>query len=99
MPKVKYSEHVRSEIAVLIERGNITPVEVITLRANSWEWEAIVPALDDEALVQRIRYCVANCSMRRYPAAIYEESLQVLAEEAADRLSRKVVPHEQIRNL
>ena len=94
MPKVKYPEHIRPEIGVLIERGNITPEE-IPPRMNSWEWEALIPALNNEALAQRIRYTIANCSRRRFPAIVYEEALQIMAEEAADRLSpRKVEPSE-----
>ena len=88
---MKYSEHIRPAIADLIERGNITP-EKIPPRMNSWEWEAIIPALDNEALVQRIRYTIANCERRRYPATTYEEALQVMAEVAAERLFPKPPP-------
>lgn len=44
-------EHVRPEIQALAKRGNVTPAEVAELRINSWEWEHLIPAMNDEAFI------------------------------------------------
>jgi hypothetical protein len=67
--------NVRPEIQALIERGGVTPAEVKELRCNSWEWEALVPALTDDALAERVQYAADNCSRGKRPFATYEEAL------------------------
>ena len=46
-------DHVRPEVQALVRRGNVTAAEVAEMRCNSWEWEALTLAMDDEAFVTR----------------------------------------------
>jgi hypothetical protein len=55
------SDHVRPEIQALIDRGNVTLAELHELRCNSWEWDALVPAMTDEALISRAQRAIDNC--------------------------------------
>jgi hypothetical protein len=69
-------DHVKPEIAALVRRGSITLTEVKELRANSWEWEAIAVACNDEAFLHLLEQKLANCEVRnRRPAATYVESV------------------------
>lgn len=69
-------EHIGDDIEALIERGNITEAEDAELRCNSYERQAMVPALTDEALLWRMRHCVANCFFsQRVPASTYNKAL------------------------
>jgi hypothetical protein len=71
-------EHVRPEIQALAKRGNVTPAEVAELRCNSWEWEHLVPAMNDEALVGRVEHALANCGRHRRPFLTYNEAVEGL---------------------
>lgn len=71
--------HIRPEIQSLIARGNVTPAELAELRCNSWEWEALVPALNDEAFVERMQHSIDNCFARHdRPFATYNDAVQGL---------------------
>jgi hypothetical protein len=73
------SEHIRPEIAALIARGNITLTELNELRCNSWEWQAMVPAMNDEAFVDRMEYALKNCfTPARRPFSTYNEAVEGL---------------------
>ena len=72
-------EHVRPEIRSLVARGNVTPAELAELRCNSWEWEALVPALNDEAFVERMQHSIDNCfTQHGRPFATYNDAVQGL---------------------
>ena len=68
---------IRPEIRALVERGSVTKEEVAALRCNSWEWEALVPAYDDTAFVERVEHTLANCSQVRKHMT-YDEAMVVL---------------------
>jgi hypothetical protein len=69
--------HVRPEIQELVKRGNITASDIKELRCNSWEWEAIIPKLDNQAFVERMEHALANCgTARRRPYASYNEAVE-----------------------
>lgn len=73
------SEHISPEIAALVARGRITSAEIAELRCNSWEWEAIIPALNDEAFVDRMQYALNNCfTPQRRPFSTYNTALEGL---------------------
>lgn len=72
-------ERIRPEIRALVERGNITPAELLEIRCNSWEWEALVPAMTDEAFVERMQYSLDNCFTRRErPFTTYNQAVEGL---------------------
>lgn len=72
-------ERIRPEIAALVKRGNITSAETKEIRCNSWEWEAMIPALDDEAFVERMQYALDNCFTRRErPYTTYNQAIEGL---------------------
>jgi hypothetical protein len=68
--------NIRPEIQTLIARGNVTSAELAELRCNSWEWEALVPAMDDEAFVGNLVHTLGNCSRASgRPFASYDEAI------------------------
>jgi hypothetical protein len=70
---------VRPEIRDLAKRGNVTSAEVAELCCNSWEWEALVPALSDEAFVKRMQYALDNCfTTRERPFVTYNAAVEGL---------------------
>lgn len=78
---------IKPEITALIKRGNITVEEVHNLRANSYEWEAMVPALSIEALIERTNQALDNCPRPNIPAQSYTEAVRdVFAPELIKRL-------------
>ena len=81
------SDNVRPHIHALIERGKITLEEYKELRCNSWEYEALVPALSIEALIWASENCIRNCSRVSRPATTYDEAVySVYAPELIRRL-------------
>jgi hypothetical protein len=83
------NEHVRPEIRALVQRGRVTSAEVAALRCNSWEWEALLPAMTDEAFEARVEHCLKNCSPARSPAGSYDEAAYaVYLPELLKRLKR-----------
>jgi hypothetical protein len=72
------NEHVRPEIQALAKRGNVTPAEVAELRCNSWEWEHLTPAMNDEAFVARMEHAIANCGHHKRPFTTYNEAVEGL---------------------
>lgn len=70
---------IRPEIEKLAKRGNVTPAEVAELRCNSWEWELIIPAMNDEAFVNQMQRALDNCfTTRRRPFSTYNEAVEGL---------------------
>lgn len=81
------SDNIRPNIRALIERGKITLEEYKQLRCNSWEFEAMVPALSLDALLWASENCVRNCSKVSRPATTYDEAMHsVYAPELIRRL-------------
>jgi hypothetical protein len=86
-------EHVRPEIQALVKRGNITTAEVASLSCNSWEWEHLIPAMNDEAFVVRMEYALARCGVHKRPFVTYNEAVEGLyAPELLKRF--KLAAHE-----
>lgn len=78
---------VRPEIRQLIKRGNITLAETNELRCNSYEWEAMIPALATEALIWRTEHAIGQLHPARVPARTYDEAVPgVYAPELIRRL-------------
>src|SRR5512147_2228443 len=76
---------IKPEFQALIDRGNVTLAEYEALRGNTWDWEAIVPALDDEALAHVIEHYARN--MRPMYRHTYDGAMQaILAPEMVKRL-------------
>lgn len=70
-------EMIGPEIKALLSREQwITLEELKALRCNSWEWEAIVPKLDDEAFLYQLQYAVDNCMLQlARPYATYPDAV------------------------
>lgn len=66
---------IRPEVQTLVDRGNVTADEVIELRCNSWEWEAIIPVMNDQAFIARVEHALHNCSPGTRPFPSYNESM------------------------
>ena len=82
-------EHVRPEIQALVKRGNVTPAETAELHCNSWEWEHLTPAMNDEAFVARVEHALANCGHLKRPFTTYNEAVEGLyAPELLRRFKR-----------
>lgn len=81
------SNEIRPEIRALIERGKVTLHEYQELRCNSWEHEALVPAMAIETLLFATTHALHNCSRAKKPASTYEEAIHgVYAPELIRRL-------------
>ncbi len=82
-------ERIRPEIKNLIKRGNITVAEHEEIRCNSWEREALVPALNDEAFVKQMRRALDNCfTTRDRPFTTYNQAVEGLyAPELLERFA------------
>ena len=72
----RLDEHVRPEIQALAKRGNVTPAEVAELRINSWEWEHLTPAMNDEAFVARLEHAIKNSGWHKRPFSTYNEAVE-----------------------
>lgn len=83
-------ERIRPEIQALIRRGNVTLAELQEIRCNSWEWEALAPALDDAAFVDRMQYALNNCAQSKTrPFTVYDDAVKGLyAPELLNRFQR-----------
>ena len=80
---------IKPEIRALIVRGNVTSAELAELRCNSWEWEALVPAMTDEAFIGHVEHALKNCSIVKRPAASYDDAIVgVHAPEMVKRLKK-----------
>jgi len=71
------AEMIRPEIRDLASRGNVTWAEYDALLMNSWEREALHPALTDEALICLLEtIMLPNCSTdRSKPAVTYNDAV------------------------
>lgn len=75
----EFDSHISDEIRALIQRGNVTLEELNELRCNSWEWQALVPAMTDEAFVDRMQYALDNChTPSKRPFSTYNEAVEGL---------------------
>ena len=75
----EFESHISDEIRALIQRGNVTLEELNGLRCNSWEWQALVPAMTDEAFVDRMQYALDNChTSSKRPFSTYNEAVEGL---------------------
>lgn len=74
----RLDEHVRPEIQALVKRGHITLDEYKNLRCNSWEWDHVHGALDDEALVYAVEHNLKNCFPKSHPCTTYSDSLAAI---------------------
>lgn len=72
------SDKIRPHIRALIDRGKITLEEYKELRCNSWEFEAMVPALSLEALLWASENCIHNCPRVSLPATTYNEAMHAV---------------------
>lgn len=82
---------IRPELQKLINRGNITPEEVKTIRANSEEWEELYLAMGDVALLETVTHNLHNCA--RVDVHCYEKALhEILVPELLKRLARAALP-------
>lgn len=82
---------VRKEYQALIDRGNITVEEYEAFRGNSWEHEAIISALNNQALMKYAHTILKNSTHNRTstsrPCSTYDEALAVvLVPELLKRL-------------
>ena len=73
------NENIRPHVRELISRGNETLAELNDLRCNSWEWQALVPAMTDEAFVDRMQYALKNCfTPQTRPFSTYNAAVEGL---------------------
>jgi hypothetical protein len=70
--------NIRPHVRALIDRGKITLDEYKELRCNSWEFEAMVPALSLDALLWASENCIRNCSRVSRPATTYDEAMHAV---------------------
>lgn len=87
----RYAVHIRPEIAALINRGNVTYAEYAVLRMNTYERNAMLPALDDRCLVNLTEGHLRQCSQnKRYVPTTYDEVvISLIVPELLKRLERK----------
>jgi len=85
---------IRPDIQKLIDRGNVTPAEVAELRCNSWEWEALIPKMNDEAFVRFVEHALNNTGVNqiRRPFATYDDSVKGLLAPELLRRFRSLAP-------
>ena len=50
----------RPEVTALIERGNVTAEEILSLSCTYSEWVTLVPAMTDEAFADRVEQALRN---------------------------------------
>ena len=75
---------VKPEFQALIARGNVTVAEYQSLSGSTADWEAIIPALDDEALAHVAEHYAKNM----FPAhGTYDHAMvRRIVPEVAKRL-------------
>jgi hypothetical protein len=67
---------IKPEIKALIEReGPVSLEEYRALRMNSYDREALIPKLSDEALLWDIEYALENVGHQRSPPETYNEAI------------------------
>lgn len=67
---------IRPEVRALVKRGNVTLEEWQTFRGNSWEMEAIVQVLTNEALAHVVQHWVTNSRLPGMrPFTTYNEAV------------------------
>lgn len=77
--EAEWRSHMKPAAIALIERGNVTNEERKAFVGNSYEWERMIPVLDDEAFLASLAHVQANVQFdQRRPCASYNESLALL---------------------
>lgn len=72
-------DHIRQEIKDLIRRGNVTSEDLSEIRCNSWELEALVPAMNDEVFVDCMEHALKNCfTTIERPFSTYNKAIEAL---------------------
>ncbi len=84
------TDHISSKIRALVDRGNVTLEEYREIRCNSWEHEALVPVLSDEAFTEALEHALKNCfTARERPFVTYNQAVEGLyAPELLKRFKR-----------
>jgi hypothetical protein len=92
---------IRPHIQALIDSGCVSLPVYRELRGNSWEWEALVPVLSQEAFIEHLEHNLRNCEFnQRRPFVTYNDSLAgLLAPECVRRLREKQVEIARITDL
>lgn len=100
-PKEIDLEYIRPEIQALVKRRNVTLEELSNLRINSWERDALVPVMTNEALIDRAEYAVANCFVtRERPFCTYNQAVEGLfAPELIKRLKLEMEAAENMASV
>lgn len=81
--------YIRKEIRELIERGSITVEENESIACNSYERQAMIPALTNEAFLKQMRYCLGQCGYVATPATTYDDAIKgVYAPELLKRFDK-----------
>ena len=78
-------DHISPEVNKIIQRGNVTVAEFQEMYLNSWERDALIPAMSDGLLDEQTLYTLANCASWRQPATMYEQAIQRYAVELLKR--------------
>lgn len=87
--KLGRQKDIRSEIAALVERGNITREEVKDLRCNSDEWHAVYLAMDDEAFVEQFKYSLVHCGNHARRITYEDVAIDLFGPEIIRRFALK----------
>lgn len=89
--------HVRPEIQTLVARGNVTLTEYREIRCNSYEHQALVPALNDEAFVVAMQHALDNCfTGGERPFSTYNKAVEGLYAPELLRRFRVQLNDEQL---
>ena len=92
---------ISDEVRALAARGNVTSEELAGHAFNSWDWEALVPALTDEALLGVVEHATLNSSPKvrqDLPCLTYDEAMAHLyGPELARRLRERGVELAKLR--
>ena len=83
---------VRPHVQALIARGRVTLDQLNALRLNSYEWSALVPALDDEAFLTIAHHALNNTARLRgsVPTTYEDACVHTHLPEALRRLQAEV---------
>lgn len=82
---------IRDEVRKLYARGNVTWEEWQTLRLNSWEFDYLIPALTDEALLNNLeKNILPNCTRtEKYRQIVVKDVIRTKQEENRAALARR----------
>lgn len=98
----KIRKYCSSAILELVDRGEtVTWEQYQKMCMNSYEQYLMHPLLDDEALMNLIEYCIANCEHQRdiipihYDEAVIHELTPLLIKRMKELLAITEVPKEK----